>query len=68
VQPIVTVDDAASGPEWVSFLHQRADMAVSAGVVSAAAAASWRMGIDRAAALHGYFFSLTQFAVWGDVP
>ena len=68
VQPIVTVDDASGGPEWVTFLHQRADMAVSAGVVSAAEAASWRAGIDRAAALRGYFFSLTQFAVWGDVP
>jgi SAM-dependent methyltransferase len=67
VQPIVTVDDASSGPEWVTFLHQRADMAVSAGVVSAAAAASWRAVIDRAATAHGYFFSLTQFAVWGDV-
>jgi hypothetical protein len=67
VQPIVTVDDASSGPEWVTFLHQRADMAVSAGVVSAAAAASWRAVIDWAATAHGYFFSLTQFAVWGDV-
>ena len=68
VQPIVTVDDAASGPEWVTFLHQRADMATSAGVVSRSEAASWREAIDRAAALRRYFFSLTQFAVWGDVP
>jgi SAM-dependent methyltransferase len=57
VQPIVTVDDAASGPEWVAFLHQRADMAASASVVSEAEAASWRQAIDRAAALRSYFFS-----------
>ena len=68
VQPIVTVDDASSGPEWVTFLHQRADMAASASVVSEAEAASWRQAIDRAGALRGYFFSLTQFVVWGDVP
>ena len=68
MQPIVTVDDATSGLEWVAFLYQRAEMAAAASVVSAAEAASWHAGIDRAAALHGYFFSLTQFAVWGDVP
>jgi SAM-dependent methyltransferase len=68
LQPIVTVDDATTGLEWVTFLHQRADMALSAGVVSATEAASWRAEIDRAAARHGYFFSLTQFAVWGNVP
>jgi SAM-dependent methyltransferase len=68
VQPIVTIDDACGGPEWVGFLHQRAAMAAAAGVVSQAEAASWCAGIDRAAGLHGYFFSLTQFAVWGDVP
>jgi hypothetical protein len=27
-----------------------------------------RQAIDRAAALRSYFFSLTQFAAWGDVP
>jgi hypothetical protein len=64
---MVTVDDAASGPEWVTFLHQRANMAAAAGVVSEAEAVSWREAIDRAAALRRYFFSLTQFAVWGDV-
>lgn len=68
MQPIVTVDDAARGPEWVAFLHQRTDMAASAGVVSEAEAASWRQAIDRAIAVRRYFFSLTQFAVWGDVP
>jgi SAM-dependent methyltransferase len=68
VEPIVTVDDATAGPEWVTFLHQRADMAASAGVVSEAEAASWRQAIDRAIAVRRYFFSLTQFAVWGDVP
>jgi SAM-dependent methyltransferase len=68
VQPIVIVDNASDGLEWVGFLHQRADMATSAGVVSEAEAASWRQAIDRAAAAGSYFFSLTQFAVWGNVP
>jgi SAM-dependent methyltransferase len=68
VQPIVTVDDASRGSEWLTFLHQRADIATSGGVVSEAEAASWRGAIDRAAALRRYFFSLTQFAVRGDVP
>jgi ubiquinone/menaquinone biosynthesis C-methylase UbiE len=67
VQPIITVDDASSGPEWVTFLHQRAEMAASAGRVSRSEAASWCEAIDQAAVSRRYFFSLTQFAVWGDV-
>jgi SAM-dependent methyltransferase len=67
VAPVVIVDDASGGREWVTFLHQRADMAASAGVVSEAEAASWREAIDRAVAQRRYFFSLTQFVVWGDV-
>lgn len=46
-RPIVTVDDASSGPEWVTFLHQRADMAVSAEVVTAAEAPDARGSTGR---------------------
>jgi len=67
VEPIVIVDDASEGREWVTYLHQRAEMAVSAGVVSEGEAASWREAIDRAVAQRRYFFSFTQFAVSGDV-
>jgi SAM-dependent methyltransferase len=67
VHPIVIVDDATEGLEWVTFLHQRADMAASAGAVSKAEAVSWREAVDRAVALRRYFFSLTQFVVCGDV-
>lgn len=67
VQPIVIVDDASEGLEWVTFLHQRAAMAASTGLVSAGEAESWREAIDHAVARRRYFFSLTQFVVWGDV-
>jgi len=65
VAPIVIVDEGCEGPEWLQFLHQRAEMAAQQGVVSLAEASGWREEIDRAAAGGGYFFSLTQFAVWG---
>jgi SAM-dependent methyltransferase len=67
VQAIVTVDDASEGLEWVRFLHERAEMAASAGAISKAESVAWREAIDRAVALRRYFFSFTQFAVWGDV-
>jgi SAM-dependent methyltransferase len=67
VEPFVIVDDASEGLEWVTFLHQRAEMAASTGLVSEGEAASWREAIDQAVALRRYFFSLTQFVVWGDV-
>ena len=57
----------AQGLEWVTFLSQRAEMAAAAGAVSLADATSWREAIERAASLRHYFFSLTQFVVWGDV-
>ena len=67
IEPIVIVDAASEGLEWVTFLHERADMAAAAGVVSEAEAVSWCEAIDRAVTLRGFFFSLTQFVVWGDV-
>jgi SAM-dependent methyltransferase len=67
VHPIVTIDDASEGMEWVTILHERAAMAASAGVVSEPEAAQWRDAIDRAVARQRYFFSLTQFVAWGDV-
>jgi arsenite methyltransferase len=67
VQPIVIIDDASDGREWVTFLHERAEMSASAGIVSEAESASWREAIDRAVALQRYFFSLTQFIVWADI-
>ena len=67
VQAMVIMDDASQGLEWVTFLHQRAELAVSGGRVSEREAASWREEIDQAVALQRYFFSLTQFVVWGDV-
>jgi SAM-dependent methyltransferase len=67
VEPVVIVDDASEGPQWVRFLHQRAEMAAAAGALSEAEAAAWREAIDRAVANQRYFFSLTQLVVWGDV-
>jgi ubiquinone/menaquinone biosynthesis C-methylase UbiE len=34
VEPIVIVDQGREGPEWLGFLHQRAEMAVGQGVAS----------------------------------
>jgi SAM-dependent methyltransferase len=65
VEPIVIVDEGRDGPEWLAFLHQRAQMAAERGVVSPAEASAWREAIDRAAEGGRYFFSVTQFAVWG---
>jgi hypothetical protein len=39
----------------------------SAGVVGDAEASEWLDAIDRAVARRRYFFSVTQFVVWGDV-
>jgi hypothetical protein len=67
VEPIVIVDDASAGREWVTFLHERAGLAACAGAVSEAEAASWRAAIDRAVGQRRYFFSLTQFVVFADI-
>jgi SAM-dependent methyltransferase len=67
VEPIVIVDEGRDGPEWLHFLHQRAEMATGQGVISPAEASGWREAIDRAAEGGLYFFSVTQFAVWGMV-
>ena len=67
VEPVVTVDEGFDGPQWVRFLHQRAEMALAASVVSDAEASEWLDAIDRAVSRRRYFFSVTQFVVWGDV-
>ena len=67
VQPVVTMDEGAHGPEWVRFLHQRAELAVAGGVVKPAEARAWQESIDAAASQGRYFFSVTQFVVWGTV-
>ena len=67
VEPIVIVDDGSGGSEWITFLHERAAMAAAAEVVTESEAASWCEAIDRAVAIRRFFFSLTQFVVWGNV-
>lgn len=67
VRPVVTVDGGHEGLQWVRFLHQRAAMALAAAVVSDVEASEWLDAIDRAVARRRYFFSLTQFVVWGEV-
>jgi hypothetical protein len=67
VEPVVTVDEGFDGPQWVGFLHQRAEMALAASVVSDAEASEWLDAIERAVVRRRYFFSVTQFVVWGDV-
>jgi SAM-dependent methyltransferase len=67
VQPVVIVDEGVHGPEWVRFLHQRAELAVAGGVVNPAEARAWQESIDAAASQRRYFFSVTQFVVWGTV-
>jgi ubiquinone/menaquinone biosynthesis C-methylase UbiE len=67
VEPVVTVDEGFDGLQWVRFLHQRAAMTLAAGVVGDAEASEWLDAIDRAVARRRYFFSVTQFVVWGDV-
>lgn len=50
VEPIVIVDEGREGPEWLRFLHQRAEMAAKQNIVSPTEASTWREAIDRAAA------------------
>ncbi len=67
VRPVVIVDEGFDGPEWLRFVHQRAELAVAGGVVSPAEARKWQEAIDQAAFQRRYFFSVTQFVVWGTV-
>ena len=67
IQPVVILDEGVHGREWLRFLHQRAELAVAGGVVNSAEAREWQEAIDRAVSRRRYFFSVTQFVVWGFV-
>jgi ubiquinone/menaquinone biosynthesis C-methylase UbiE len=68
VEPLVLLDEAAHGRQWLDFLRSRAELALAGNVVTAAEAAAWTGEIERGAGEHRYLFAITQFVVTGRVP
>jgi ubiquinone/menaquinone biosynthesis C-methylase UbiE len=67
VEPIVLLDEAAQGRQWLDFLKSRVDLARAGNVVSETEAAAWAEDIETAAAERRYLFAVTQFVVSGTV-
>lgn len=68
IEPIVDVDDGTGNAGWLDFLSSRARYAFESAVVTEQEATHWYQAIQSAAEAGRYFFSLTQFAVVGEVP
>ena len=67
VEPIVLLDEAADGRQWLDFLKSRVDLALAGNAVSETEAAAWTGDIENAAADRRYLFAVTQFVVSGTV-
>ncbi len=67
VEPIVDIECSNESWAWRSFLASRVQVAVEAGAATAQEAQQWMKDIDKAAKAGRYFFSVTQFAVMGEV-
>lgn len=66
-EPIVAVECNNESRGWHWFLASRAEGAVEAGGVTTQEAEQWYRTIEEAAKVGRYFFSVTQFAVMGEV-
>ena len=67
VEPMVLLDDAAEGRQWLDFLKSRVDLALAGKVVSESESAAWTRDIEVAATERRYLFAVTQFVVSGTV-
>lgn len=67
VEAIVDVDTDGDEGGWLKVVESRLLIAVDAGVVAGAEAERWWAELEAAVTAGDYFFSITQFAVVGDV-
>ncbi len=68
IEPLVAIDRGGGDRAWLTFLHERAEIAREAGVVDAAESSAWTAALDEAFAARTFFFGFVQFAVVGRVP
>lgn len=68
VEPMVLLDEAADGRQWLDFLKSRVERALAGNVVGAAEGAAWTREIEAAAAERRYLFAVAQFVVSGTAP
>jgi len=67
VEPLVSVETGAH-PSTVDFLRSRMPIAIDARAITAAEGEAWWAELGDAMQSGAFFFSFTQFAVWGRVP
>lgn len=68
IEPMVLIDRGEDDRAWLTFLKERATLAVSGGAVTQREATLWTRELDQAFEAGTFLFALTHFAALGQVP